>query len=211
MAPDPTVWRSVLISMSHLRQCLQSGLFPSGFPTKCGWYLPPIRGTSSPHRVFLYLITWIIVVEAYRQKLFLRQSCTLSSYLAPLRPQYNPQYRPIIENLELTNPLQCASPRFTPTHKNWQIIILSTFFSPQNFMTKVSAQNDGKNFQSEICSQFHHDYIFYLLVSLPNTWIFEPFKGFITYLYVLIFPVFFSQYTKIHLVFSAFTARTIPV
>ena len=197
--------------MLHLCQRLQSGLFPSGFPTKSGWHLSPIRASSSPHRVFLYLITWIIVVEAYRQKLFLTQPCTLSSYLAPLKPQYIPQHCPIIENLELTNPLQCATPRFKRTHKNWQIIILYTFFSPPNSMTKDSAQNERNDFQSAICSQYHHDYISDLLVLLPNTWIFQPFKGFITYLYVLIFPVFISQYTKIDLLFSAFTARPIPV
>jgi len=32
--PHPTSWRSVLISSTHLRLGLPSGLFPSGFPTK---------------------------------------------------------------------------------------------------------------------------------------------------------------------------------
>ena len=32
--PQPTSWRSILILQFHLRLCLPSGLFPSGFSTK---------------------------------------------------------------------------------------------------------------------------------------------------------------------------------
>jgi len=37
--PHPNSWRSILISSSHLHLGLQSGLFPSGFPTKT-LYMP---------------------------------------------------------------------------------------------------------------------------------------------------------------------------
>ena len=53
--PHPTSWRSVLVSSTHLRLGLPSGLFPSGFPTKI-LYTPlpsPIRATCPAHLILL--------------------------------------------------------------------------------------------------------------------------------------------------------------
>ena len=77
--PHPTSWRSILMSSSHLRLGLPSGLFPSGFPTKTLYtplLSPPIRATWPTHLIFLYLITQKILGEEYRCL-----SSSLCSYL----------------------------------------------------------------------------------------------------------------------------------
>ena len=57
--PHPTSWRYILISSTHLRLGLPSGLFPSGFPTKNPYTLlsSPIRATCPAHLILLDFIT----------------------------------------------------------------------------------------------------------------------------------------------------------
>ena len=65
--PHPTTWKSILTLSSYL--CLgQSGLFPSGFPTKTLYtsLLSLIRATRPAHLTILDLITRTIFGEDYR-------------------------------------------------------------------------------------------------------------------------------------------------
>ena len=51
--PHPTSWRSILILSTHLRPCLPSGLFPSGFTTKTLY-------TLSPHPYYYYYYYYLL-------------------------------------------------------------------------------------------------------------------------------------------------------
>ena len=86
--PHPTSWRSILIS-THLRPCLPSVLFPSGFPTKTLYnsFSSPIRATCPVHVILLDFITHTILGEEYKS--FSSSLCNLlyspvtSSFLGP--------------------------------------------------------------------------------------------------------------------------------
>jgi len=67
-APQPTLWRSILILSFHLCLGLPSGVFPSGFPTKILYtpLLSPIHAIFPPHLILLDLITRKILGEQYR-------------------------------------------------------------------------------------------------------------------------------------------------
>ena len=78
ITPHPTSWRSILILFSHLRQGLQSGLFPSGYGTNT-LYTPlllPIRATCHAHLILLDFITRTILDGEYRSL-----SCSLCNFL----------------------------------------------------------------------------------------------------------------------------------
>jgi len=66
--PHPISCRSILILSTHLRLCLPSGLFPSGFPSKA-LYTPlssSIRATCPAHHILLDFITRTILGEEYK-------------------------------------------------------------------------------------------------------------------------------------------------
>jgi hypothetical protein len=68
IGPNPVSLRSILILYTHLRQCLPSGLFPSGFPTKLlhALLLPTIRATCLAHLILRDLIVLSILGEEYK-------------------------------------------------------------------------------------------------------------------------------------------------
>ena len=101
-----TSWRSILISSSHLRLGLPSGLFPSGFPATTLYtslltcYIP----RSSHFTWYCHLNTGVQII-----KLLVMQSSPLPCYFVPLGPKDLPQdhFLKHIQVSEEWKPIRC--------------------------------------------------------------------------------------------------------
>ena len=170
MPTHPTSWRSIVILSSHLYLGLQSGLFPSGFPTKILYapLLSPIHATCSTHLILLDLVTRTIFGEHYRQK----AACYLVSFPALLQQPSWAQMSSLISNKQYSilfwdTPSLCSSPPVWQTkshpYKTTGIITVLWIF-------------DSKRSLSSIGSWFLHEWDFDLLGLFPNIWTVQPFQ-----------------------------------
>jgi hypothetical protein len=140
MPSQPTSWRSIVFSFSHLSLGLPSGLVPSTFPIKI-LYTPllyPIRATCFAHLIILDLITRTIFGEQYRSLTFPIRNflhfLVTSSLLGS-----NILIRTLFSNISQTFLPQCEWPSFTPIQNRYLslslllLLPLSTLVSLSHF------------------------------------------------------------------------------
>ena len=144
-----TSWRFILILLFHLCLSLQSGIFPSGFPTKSlsTPLLSPIRATCHAHLILLDFITRKILVEQNGSLSSSLCSFLSSTFLlAPLSPKYPPLH-PIVKQSQPTFLPQCVRPSFTFIQSAGKFIFPYTLIFKiwiAKWKTKHSAPNDNK-------------------------------------------------------------------
>ena len=106
-APHFTSWRSIVILSFHLRLGLQSGIFPSGFPTKTP-YTPHLFTVRATYLAYLIVLDLII-------------STPLLPH--PPHPKYSLQH-PILKHPQPTFLPQCERPSLKPKRNIyfWNIV-----------------------------------------------------------------------------------------
>jgi hypothetical protein len=88
----PISLRCIFISSSHLRHCLPTGLFRSGFPTKILYasLISRVRSICLTHLILTYLITPVTFGELYRSWSFsLYEGRLKSSWTRLITPSRN--------------------------------------------------------------------------------------------------------------------------
>jgi len=109
--PSPFSLRSSLIlfsHLSHLRQCLPSDLFPSGFPTKITFELSLACVLHAPSTQSSFILSsqlYLVMRTSYEAPRYVVFS--FSCYFLPLRSKYFPQH-PVLRYLQSMLLLNCT-------------------------------------------------------------------------------------------------------